>query len=193
MKKIFLFIATMMLSAATQAALHVYAFPIDSTLSKDTYMQFDEFEVDKVGEASAELKLRVYSDDTTHITVSIKRSALLFLDNYCSGQICMGSNEELEQVIEYDIAEVQQRDVYIHCYPYEEGTETISYSFSDGINPEITLTVEFIYQATALKQTHCNPTAKGIYTVLGQRVAATSIDELPKGIYIVNGKKVVKQ
>ena len=105
----------------------------------------------------------------------------------------MGSNEELEQVIEYDIADVQQRDVYIHCYPYEEGTETISYTFSDGINPEITLTVEFVYQATALEQTHCNPTAKGIYTVLGQRVAATSIDELPKGIYIVNGKKVVKK
>ena len=105
----------------------------------------------------------------------------------------MGSNEELEQVIEYDIADGQQRDVYIHCYPYEEGTETISYTFSDGVNPEITLTVEFVYQATALEQTHCNPTAKGIYTVLGQRVLATSIDELPKGIYIVNGKKVVKQ
>ncbi len=193
MKKFFLFITTLMLSAATQAALHVYVFPIDSTLTEDTYMQFDKFEVDKAGEASGELTLRVYSDDTTHITVSIKRSALLFLDNFCAGQNCMGSNEELEQVLEYDIANVNQRDVYIHCYPYEEGTETITYTFSDGKNPEITLTVEFVYQATALEQTEVNPTAKGIYTVLGQRVVATSIDELPKGIYIVNGKKVVKQ
>ena len=193
MKKIFLFIATLLLSTATQAALHVYAFPIDSTLTEDTYMQYSEFEEDFFGDISAEVRLRVFSDDATHITVKINRSNTLFLDNYCSGQICMGSNEELEQVIEYDIADVQQRDVYIHCYPYEEGTETISYTFSDGINPEITLTVEFVYQATALEQTHCNPTAKGIYTVLGQRVAATSIDELPKGIYIVNGKKVVKQ
>lgn len=191
MKKIFLFIATLLLSTATQAALHVYAFPIDSTLTEDTYMQYSKFEED-FGEIVAEVRLRVFSDDTTHITVKINRSDTLFLDNFCAGQNCMSSNEELEQVIEY-VPSVEERNVYLHCYAHKEGSETISYTFSDGINPEITLTVEFVYQATALEQTHCNPTAKGIYTVLGQRVAATSIDELPKGIYIVNGKKIVKQ
>lgn len=192
MKKIFLFIATLLLSTATQAALHVYAFPIDSTLTEDTYMQYSEFEED-FGEIVAEVRLRVFSDDTSHITVKINRSDTLFLDNFCAGQNCMSSNEELEQVIEYDIPSAEERNVYLHCYAHKEGSETISYTFSDGFNSEITLTVEFVYQATALEQTHCNPTAKGIYTVLGQRVLATSIDELPKGIYIVNGKKVVKQ
>lgn len=193
MKKFFLFLTTLLITSATQAALHVYAFPIDSTLTEDTYMRCSEFEEDIFGDLSAEVRLRVFSDDATHITVKIKRSATLFLDNFCAGQNCMGSNEELEQNLEYDIVSVDQREVYIHCYAYEEGAETISYTFSDGVNPEITLTIEFVYQTTALEQTQLNPVSKDIYTVLGQRVLATSIDELPKGIYIVNGKKVVKQ
>lgn len=193
MKKFFLFLTTLLITSATQAALHVYAFPIDSTLTEDTYMRCSEFEEDTFGDISAEVRLRVFSDDATHITVKINRSNTLFSDNFCAGIKCMGSNEELEQLIEYDIASVEQREVVIHCYAYEEGAETISYTFSDGVNPEITLTIEFVYQATALEQTEVTPTAKGIYTVLGQRVVATSIDELPKGIYIVNGKKVVKQ
>ena len=33
-------------------------------------------------------------------------------------------------------------------------------------------------------------TSKGIYTLSGQRMTATSLDQLPSGLYIVNGKKV---
>ena len=35
-------------------------------------------------------------------------------------------------------------------------------------------------------------TSKGIYNINGMRMPATSLDELPSGLYIVNGKKVVK-
>lgn len=35
-------------------------------------------------------------------------------------------------------------------------------------------------------------TSKGIYNLNGLRMQATSLDELPSGIYIINGKKVVK-
>ena len=35
-------------------------------------------------------------------------------------------------------------------------------------------------------------TSKGIYTLQGVRLQATSLDDLPRGIYIVNGKKVAK-
>ena len=34
-------------------------------------------------------------------------------------------------------------------------------------------------------------TSKGIYNLSGMRMSATSLDELPAGLYIVNGKKVV--
>ena len=35
-------------------------------------------------------------------------------------------------------------------------------------------------------------TSKGIFTLSGLRLSATSLDELPSGLYIVDGKKVVK-
>ena len=35
-------------------------------------------------------------------------------------------------------------------------------------------------------------TANAIYDINGKRLPATSLDELPSGLYIVNGKKVVK-
>ena len=35
-------------------------------------------------------------------------------------------------------------------------------------------------------------TSKGIYNLVGIRMQVTSLDELPSGIYIINGKKVVK-
>jgi len=35
-------------------------------------------------------------------------------------------------------------------------------------------------------------TSKGIYNLKGLRMSATSLDELPTGFYIINGKKVVK-
>jgi hypothetical protein len=35
-------------------------------------------------------------------------------------------------------------------------------------------------------------TSKGIYNLNGMRLSATSLDELPSGLYIVDGKKVAK-
>ena len=35
-------------------------------------------------------------------------------------------------------------------------------------------------------------TSKGIYNLNGARMQATSLDELPHGIYVVDGKKLVK-
>jgi hypothetical protein len=35
-------------------------------------------------------------------------------------------------------------------------------------------------------------TANAIYDINGKRLPVTSLDELPSGLYIINGKKVVK-
>ena len=35
-------------------------------------------------------------------------------------------------------------------------------------------------------------TSKGIYNLQGMRLSATSLDELPSGLYIINGKKIIK-
>ena len=45
---------------------------------------------------------------------------------------------------------------------------------------------------SAVKSDRTLDTSKGIYNLNGVRMQATSLDELPRGIYIVNGKKLVK-
>ena len=50
-------------------------------------------------------------------------------------------------------------------------------------------------EPTGIKQVETSKTidtSKGIYNINGMRMHATSLDELPAGLYIVNGKKVVK-
>ena len=45
---------------------------------------------------------------------------------------------------------------------------------------------------SAVKTDNTIDTSKGIYNIKGMRMQAKSIDELPAGLYIINGKKVVK-
>ena len=50
-------------------------------------------------------------------------------------------------------------------------------------------------EPTGIKQVEASKiidTSKGIYNLNGTRMQATGLDELPSGLYIVNGKKVVK-
>ena len=194
MKRVFLFLTSLMLANAVSAELNVYAYAIDSILTEDTSIEVTDFHQNFItGKMQAEVQLRAYSDESTHLTVTIQRSDTTYTDEFCAGSLCRPSNREYTQVIDYDVTNMQEREIQIHYNPIAEGKETISYTISDGVNPEIKVSVDFVYQATALEQMEVHPTVKGIYTILGQRVVATSIDELPKGIYIVNGKKVVKQ
>ena len=194
MKRVFLFLTSLMLANAVSAKLNVYAYAIDSILTEDTSIEVTDFHQSFItGKMQAEVLLRAYSDQSTHLTVTIQRSDTTYTDEFCAGSLCRPSNREYTQVIDYDVTTMQEREIQIDYNPIAEGMETIAYTISDGVNPEIKVSVDFVYQATALEQMEVHPTVKGIYTILGQRVVATSIDELPKGIYIVNGKKVVKQ
>jgi hypothetical protein len=46
---------------------------------------------------------------------------------------------------------------------------------------------------TAVEDVEIRPTSNVIYNLLGQKMPTTEISELPKGIYIINGKKFIKQ
>ena len=51
-------------------------------------------------------------------------------------------------------------------------------------------------EPTAIKKVEADKTidtSKGIYTLSGMRLRTTSIDELPTGLYIINGHKVLRQ
>ena len=59
---------------------------------------------------------------------------------------------------------------------------------------KVTDKVVIVKDATAIETpvAHTNNTQQGIYTLSGVRLS-NNLNKLPKGIYIVNGKKVVKQ
>ena len=82
---------------------------------------------------------------------------------------------------------------FTHYYPNNIGEETISYTFNDAVNPIITLTVVYNYSGTAVEDVVVRPTDNTIYNLLGQRMPNNTLSELPKGIYIINGKKYIKQ
>ena len=84
---------------------------------------------------------------------------------------------------------------FTHYTVYEAGTETIVYSFNDGINPALTLTVKYSYmdEDTAVDNVVVLPTNNIIYNLLGQRMPTTNWEDLSAGIYIINGKKYIKQ
>jgi hypothetical protein len=75
----------------------------------------------------------------------------------------------------------------------DKGNEVISYEFNDGVNPSITLTIKYSYLMTAVEDVVAPQHNGKIYNLLGQQMSTTDLSELPKGIYIINGKKVIKQ
>ena len=195
MKKILTSVLCFSMAIASHASLNVFINQIGeegASLTEDTKITITDFK-EEFGEIAMLVIGTMKSDETQNIKVTIQRSDTVYFDSFCSGAKCVSTNRQFTQEIDYTVSTPAQSEITIHYEPVEEGTETISYTFSDGVNKDITLIVDFVYQATALAQTEVNPTAKGIFTILGQRIAATSLDELPKGIYIVNGKKVVKQ
>lgn len=196
MKKLFTSILCLSLAFSAQAALHLSYFDENGDeieVTKDTTINYTAYEEDEFGEVSMQLNGNISSDKSQNFVVVLTRSATGIDDQLCLNQ-CAPGNGELTQTMEFPaLPGFPTKSWYAHYIPTEEGTVTIAYEFSDKVNPSITLTVNYIYRLTGTEQVKADSSVKGIYTILGQRVAATSIEELPKGIYIVNGKKVIHQ
>ena len=193
MKQFFTSIILSLCAITASASLHVYVKNTDTLLKGDTKITITEFE-EEFGDWVATVNGQVRSDETHKISVTITRSNTDFEDSFCtsSGQ-CINSNKELTQNINFTVSNPMESDITIHYYPAATGTETIAYTFSDGVNPSITLTVDYTFQGLGIEEVQATQHTQGIYTILGQRIAATDLHDLPKGIYIVNGKKFIKQ
>lgn len=197
MKKLFTSILCLSLAFSAQAALHLSYFDENGDeieVTKDTTINYTAYEENEVGEVNMTLNGNIASDESQNFVVVLTRSTAGINDQLCLNQ-CIPGDGELTQTMNFPAlpGTPPTKSWYAHYTPTEEGTVTIAYEFSDKVNPTIKLTVNYIYSLTGTEQVKADSSVKGIYTILGQRVAATSIDELPKGIYIVNGKKVVKQ
>jgi hypothetical protein len=116
------------------------------------------------------------------------------IDQFCAAGNCVPGNGELNQVCEFVVGAMEmQRSWFTHYTPMEAGEEVISYEFNDGVNPAITLTIKYSYKTTAVEDVVAPQYNGKIYNLLGQEMQASDLSELPRGIYIINGKKYIKQ
>ena len=201
MKKIFTTIFVLSAALSMQAALHLnYEKWVDdeqviTEVTENTTILVTEYEWDEdLEEALMEVRGQLYSDESQNIYVTITRQSMGVIDQLCAAGNCVPGNGELTQVCDFTIgSNPMQRSWFTHYTPQEAGNEVISYKFNDGVNPTITLTIKYSYLMTAVENVVVPQHNGKIYNLLGQEMPATSLSELPKGIYIINGKKYIKQ
>ena len=203
MKKIYTTILLLGMAISMSASFHLTIEKwveddlVSTDVTKDTTIVVSEYEYDEdLEEATMGVEGVMYSDETENITVSITRSATGIFDQFCAAGNCIPGNSELTQELNFTVGTLSSmRRWFTHYTVYEAGTETIAYTFDDGINPTLTLTVKYSYndENTAVEDVVVRPTDNAIYNLLGQRMPTNELSELPAGIYIVNGKKIIKQ
>ena len=201
MKKILTTIFVLCIALSTQAALHVsYEKWVDdekvvTNVTENTTILVTEYEWDEdLMEALMEVRGQLYSDESQNIKVTITRQNTGIIDQFCAAGNCVPGNGDLTQVCEFVVGtSAMQRSWFTHYTPFEASNEVISYEFNDGVNPAITLTIKYSYLMTAVEDVVAPQYNGKIYNLLGQEMPATDLSELPKGIYIINGKKYIKQ
>ena len=201
MKKIFTLIFLFCLAFSMQAGLHLTVNQVideedvTTEITQNTTIRVTEYEWDEdLEEATMGVTGQLYSDESQNITVTITRQNTGIIDQLCAAGNCVPGNGELTQVCDFTIGNnPMQRSWFTHYTPQEAGNEVISYEFNDGVNPTITLTIKYSYLMTAVENVVAPQYNGKIYNLLGQEMPATELNELPKGIYIINGKKYIKQ
>lgn len=201
MKKFLSTIFVLCIALSTQAALHLNYEKwegdekVVTEVTQNTTITITEYEWDEdLEEALMEVRGQLYSDESQNITVTITRQSTGVIDQFCSAGNCVPGNGELNQVCEFVVGAMEmERSWFTHYTPMEAGEEVISYTFDDGVNPAITLTIKYSYLMTAVEDVVAPQYNGKIYNLLGQEMPATDLSELPSGIYIINGKKYIKQ
>ena len=201
MKKFLSTIFVLCIALSTQAALHLNYEKwegdekVVTEVTQNTTITITEYEWDEdLEEALMEVRGQLYSDESQNITVTITRQSTGVIDQFCAAGNCVPGNGELNQVCEFVVGAMEmERSWFTHYTPMEAGEEVISYTFNDGVNPAITLTIKYSYLMTAVEDVVAPQYNGKIYNLLGQEMPATDLSELPSGIYIINGKKYIKQ
>ena len=201
MKKFLTTVLVLCAALSMQAGLHLNYEKwkgdekVVTEVTQNTTITITEYEWDEdLEEALMEVRGQLYSDESQNITVTITRQSTGVIDQLCAAGNCVPGNGELNQVCEFVIGAMEmQRSWFTHYTPMEAGEEVISYEFNDGVNPTITLTIKYSYLMTAVEDVVAPQYNGKIYNLLGQEMPSTELSELPKGIYIINGKKYIKQ
>ena len=201
MKKFLSTIFVLCAALSMQAALHLNYEKwegdekVVTEVTQNTTITITEYDWDEdLEEALMEVRGQLYSDESQNITVTITRQSTGVIDQFCAAGNCVPGNGELNQVCEFVVGAMEmQRSWFTHYTPMEAGEEVISYEFNDGVNPAIKLTIKYSYLMTAVEDIVAPQYNGKIYNLLGQEMPVSELNELPKGIYIINGKKYIKQ
>lgn len=203
MKKIFTTVIVLAVALGMQASLHISIEQwvgedlVTTNITKDTTIVVTEYEYDEdLEEALMEVRGQLYLDESQNITVTITRKNTGIIDQFCAAGNCVPGNGELTQVCEFTVGTADfQRSWFTHYTPIEPSTEVIVYTFNDGVNPTIKLTVRYSYEddETTVEEVIARPNDNIIYNLLGQRMPTTNWEEVSAGIYIINGKKYIKK
>lgn len=204
MKKIFITIFVLCTALSMQATIHLTYQQwvgddlVNTNITKDTTIIVTEYEYDEdLEEATMHIKGTLYSDVSENITATITRQATGIIDQFCAGENCIPGNKDLTQEIGLKIGSLpSDRQWIAHFTPTEPGVTTIKYGFNDYSNTfgsQIHLTVKYCYMTSAVEDIFSPQHNGKIYNLLGQEMPGTELNELPAGIYIINGKKYIKQ
>ena len=197
MKKFFttLFMASVLLTAHASMGLSISYWDendeeVITEITKDTTIIVTEYEEDFISGKMVMSLAGYVTPANKKLNVTIERSSIHSNDQFCLGS-CFQSNGELKQELSIDLV-TATGDWQTHLYPTEPGTTTIAYTFDDSVNPAITLTVKYSYLTSAVDNVVASQHSGIIYSILGQKMPTTDLNELPAGIYIINGKKYIK-
>ena len=129
------------------------------------------------------------------LSVSIFRSEAGIVDEFCCGTDCRAGNGETAQRGSYDVSQwAGPQTWFVHLNPANGKTThvTNTYIFSDGNNQK-KLIVHFVYEGTGFDEVAAdNQAQQGVYTIFGQQIRTdNNTDNLPAGLYIVGGKKMI--
>ena len=202
MKKIFttLFMAAMLLVAHAEVTLNISRWDdneglVTTRITKDTTIVVSEYSTDYISNKEVMDIMGDVSTQGNYMNIDIQRSTTGVEDQFCMGACYEGNGETFEtHNVAFEPKSTQ--DWSAHFFPKEPGITTISYTFDDGSNclgGRITLTVKYCYLTSATESV-LSPQAHGnIYNLLGQEMPTKELNALPMGIYVINGKKFIKQ
>jgi hypothetical protein len=133
------------------------------------------------------IKGSVLSDGS--LTVTITRSESNLKDEFCCSGQCVFGNQQTSETLTYTTNGIA--NWYAHYIPQNSTEVSIEYLFADQ-NESRRLVVHYIHSTEGIDQTMSQSQNTGIFMLNGMRIDNQYADELPMGVYIVNGKKIIK-
>jgi hypothetical protein len=198
MKKIFTILLTAALALSAHAGLIISVNGHGEISGDSLAIELNEATYNPLTEEmqmNVEGNILVSDAVNNALAVSIFRSEEGIVDEFCCGTDCRAGNGQTAQRGSYDVSQwAGPQTWFIHFSPAAgRATDvTTKYIFSDGVNQK-TLIVHFVYEGTSLEEiTADNDAKQGVFTVFGQQLRSdNNTDNLPAGLYIVGGKKMI--